>query len=48
MRLIFFSADPSATSGSFLELISENDDEALLATANTVLGKSDNASRNGA
>ena len=32
----------------FLSTISENDDEALLATANTVLGKSDNASRNGA
>jgi acyl-CoA dehydrogenase family member 9 len=32
----------------FLSTISENDDAALLATANTVLGKSDNASRNGA
>ena len=32
----------------FLSTISENDDEALLATANTVLGKSDSASRNGA
>ena len=32
----------------FLRTISENDDEALLATANTVLGKSDSASRNGA